>query len=911
MQVRIRNLAQTVLETATIPVGGGSVPALNSYTFASQVAGTYYLEAFNPSSCGVSYAFQCYDDDNDGVCNGSDLCANTPTGEGVNNDGCSCSQVTVDDGDVCTLDECLNGNVTNTFQDADNDLTCDANDGCPNDPNKIAPGQCGCGVADTDSDGDLTADCNDGCPNDPNKIAPGICGCGVADTDSDGDLTADCNDGCPNDPNKIAPGICGCGVADTDSDGDLTADCNDGCPNDPNKIAPGNCGCGNPEPGATCDDGNANTTGDVIQANCICEGTPIGATDCNGIVGGPAQPGTPCDDLNACTVNDVYTGAYPNCGCAGTPVDPDDGDPCTLDSCDPFTGVSHIFQDADGDLTCDANDGCPNDPNKIAPGICGCGVADTDSDGDLTADCNDGCPNDPNKVAPGNCGCGNPEPGATCDDGNANTTGDVIQANCTCEGTPIGGCTNNLILEFQNDANPALVTWTVLDVTGTTTVDSGTDIFPANSIGTQAICLPDGCYQLRVTDNAGDGLLGYTLSETGANGQRIIDNAQNMITGVSQIANGEAFCVPIGDDRLIYGNCDKLDWVTNKFIVAAENAAVTAAYATPSLRSSSGYLFWFFDPNGAYSFRRFRKHSESDGYGTGALRANHFRINSWVNTPSSPHLPDGMLLNVRIMGRVNWSWTTWGPACQFKMDAALAACPSVNLRDNPNLTEYSCGVNRVFGGSNNWTNRVTATQPQPVPSVSSSLVRFQFRFRIPSENICIVRPPQTSPRLYMNWSAASGPQLECSRQYEVDVRVSLDGGATWCFGAATPSCVAPVTPWGTVCMVNITSSTNCPGELQEGSSNLATQDGNLTMYPNPNRGDQLYINLSAVDADVNTVSVDIYDLTGKRISARTIAVQDGFLNTVMDLNGEIAGGLYMVNITAGDKTYTERLVIQP
>jgi hypothetical protein len=31
----------------------------------------------------------------------------------------------------------------------------------------------------------------------------------------------------------------------------------------------------------------------------------------------------------------------------------------------------------------------------------------------------------------------------------------------------------------------------------------------------------------------------------------------------------------------------------------------------------------------------------------------------------------------------------------------------------------------------------------------------------------------------------------------------------------------------------------------------------------------------------------------------------------MDLNGEIAGGLYMVNITAGDKTYTERLVIQP
>jgi hypothetical protein len=44
--------------------------------------------------------------------------------------------------------------------------------------------------------------------------------------------------------------------------------------------------------------------------------------------------------------------------------------------------------------------------------------------------------------------------------------------------------------------------------------------------------------------------------------------------------------------------------------------------------------------------------------------------------------------------------------------------------------------------------------------------------------------------------------------------------------------------------------------------------------------------LRAVDADVNTVSVDIYDLTGKRVSARTIAVQDGFVNTAMDLNGD-------------------------
>src|SRR5690606_11460204 len=134
-------------------------------------------------------------------------------------------------------------------------------------------------------------------------------------------------------------------------------------------------GCpGGPEPGTACDDGNGATSGDMIQLDCTC----AGVLDCT--------PGAACDDLNACTTGEVFDA---NCNCAGgTAVDPDDGDPCTLDSCDPVTGVSNIFQDADGDGTCDANDGCP----------------------------------------------GGPEPGTACNDGTACTTGDVIQLDCTCAG---------------------------------------------------------------------------------------------------------------------------------------------------------------------------------------------------------------------------------------------------------------------------------------------------------------------------------------------------------------------------------------------------------------------------------------------------------------------------------------------
>ncbi|MBK8228949.1 MAG: T9SS type A sorting domain-containing protein [Flavobacteriales bacterium] len=93
---------------------------------------------------------------------------------------------------------------------------------------------------------------------------------------------------------------------------------------------------------------------------------------------------------------------------------------------------------------------------------------------------------------------------------------------------------------------------------------------------------------------------------------------------------------------------------------------------------------------------------------------------------------------------------------------------------------------------------------------------------------------------------------------------------------------------------------------------VAAEAGRMTMFPNPNRGDQLFVNIEGIDATLQTVSVDIYDAFGKRVSARTIAVNgDGFLNATMQLNGELAAGLYTVSIAAGEQLFNERLVVQP
>lgn len=139
-----------------------------------------------------------------------------------------------------------------TFADDDGDGVANCGDGCPDDPNKTAPGSCGCGTPDDDTDSDGVPDCNDpcpeavdtdndgvedcldGCPDDPDKLMPGACGCGSPDNDADGDGIPDCNDDCPNDPGKVTAGLCGCGSADVDSDGDGWLDCFDNCPNAPN-----------------------------------------------------------------------------------------------------------------------------------------------------------------------------------------------------------------------------------------------------------------------------------------------------------------------------------------------------------------------------------------------------------------------------------------------------------------------------------------------------------------------------------------------------------------------------------------------------------------------------------------------------------------------------------------------------
>ncbi len=447
--------------------------------------------------------------------------------------------------------------------------------------------------------------------------------------------------------------------------------------------------------------------------------------------------------------------------------------------------------------------------------------------------------------------------------------------------------TNNLTLEFQTDGAPNETTWEIRTEGTNELISTGGPLVAPFGIETNFACLPDGCFTLRVLDSAGDGMTtgGYILRTTGSN-LRIIDNRNNFNTGsVSTVSGGQGFCLPLSNDKLVYTSCDKLDWINGQYVVASPNPAVSAEWIVGGSNAvqdnNSGYEFWIFDPNGSYSFRRFRSHNVSDGFGpASATRACHMKLNNW--TPAS-HVPANTLMNVRVRARINGVNGEFGPACRLEIDPVLAACPQTKLMDIPGNQFYSCGATRVWGANN-------YVHARPVAGAN----RYQFRFRLPAEGFEVVRQANTY-FVQLNWTVLP---LQDGKTYDVDVRISKDGGLTWCTSAD---------PWGDVCLLTID---NTPAG--SGNQNFAAEGAaELRMFPNPNRGDQVTLSLSTVEEGVNTVSVDIYDLAGARVSARTIAVAGSQVNTVLDLNGELAAGMYLVNITAGETVYTERLVIQP
>ena len=304
-----------------------------------------------------------------------------------------------DDGNLCTTDYCdpSSGCVFTINSTPCNDgNTCTTDDACTG-------GACTGGPALVCNDGNVCTD--DSCLPDS--------GCIFATN------TIPCDDG-----NACTTGdVCGGGQCA----GPQSVSCDDSKICTLDSCDP-QAGCVHLPLDAICDDSSACTVGDKCADGACVPGLPLDCNDanvctddqCNPAVGcehGAAGGG--CDDGNACTEDDVCAGGQ--CG-PGDPVSCADGNVCTEDICYPDTGCANEPQDGacTDENACTVNDACLN-------GQCASGGPLQCDDGDKCTQ--NSCAPDSGCVYPPIspcCGNGVVEAGEECDDGN-----EVNNDNCS------------------------------------------------------------------------------------------------------------------------------------------------------------------------------------------------------------------------------------------------------------------------------------------------------------------------------------------------------------------------------------------------------------------------------------------------------------------------------------------------
>jgi hypothetical protein len=79
------------------------------------------------------------------------------------------------------------------------------------------------------------------------------------------------------------------------------------------------------------------------------------------------------------------------------------------------------------------------------------------------------------------------------------------------------------------------------------------------------------------------------------------------------------------------------------------------------------------------------------------------------------------------------------------------------------------------------------------------------------------------------------------------------------------------------------------------------------IYPNPNNGEMVYINVSGLDD--NALDLRIFDAFGKLVTEKQYAVE-GSLNTVLVFEQRLVSGLYTIELRSGSTILKEKMVVQ-
>ena len=430
-------------------------------------------------------------------------------------------------------------------------------------------------------------------------------------------------------------------------------------------------------------------------------------------------------------------------------------------------------------------------------------------------------------------------------------------------------------------------TWEVYDALEIAPIASGGPYTDLGGPGTQqnsvTLCLPltfGNCFTLRVQDAFGDGmccLYGVGTWEVRSPGGDLLISdvfqgsgtlAGSSDNGGSDSPNatnpsytGHEFCLPKGPADIESGECDNFTNALNNKVYAVQAPG------------TGPYQFEFTNPDFGFRRRisvtpRYVKFSQMQTQPL--IAGTHYFARARRDAASDGYFNDN-----------------WGSGCNMGLDPALVPGCGQLINDIGSPT-HSCGVTKSFG----YSDKVWA---QPV--LGATQYRFRFVGSIDPDGPSGPMAPSLGARQItqasyvrvLNWFTYT---LVDGETYAVTVEVFVSG--SWS-GFCGPSC-------------NVTID-NPPAFA--GRDVEMTTDSDVQLYPNPVRDGNVNLVLNGLSGLENTVTVDIYDVFGKLVYNRSIGTEGATqVSTVLALGNSLASGLYMVDITMGDRHSIQRLSIQ-
>lgn len=226
--------------------------------------------------------------------------------------------------------------------------------------------------------------------------------------------------------------------------------------------------------------------------------------------------------------------------------------------------------------------------------------------------------------------------------------------------------------------------------------------------------------------------------------------------------------------------------------------------------------------------------------------------------------------DVSVRAFVDGAFTAFGPSCPI-------TSPSTPVTE----------INPVFC---NTTLASISTEIRAIPIAGATQYEFQLVPQGGGSTINFVSP--TNFRLkfsqFTGWTS--------NTTYDVSVRAFVNGAFT-AFGTSCPI----TSPGSTMSreINDIADNGSFPNDLYT--------DFDMSIYPNPNQGQSVYLELQGLTPNAQSY---VTDLSGRTILYKSLNNDSQNINAILEFNDKLSPGFYFISVISGSKKITKKLIVQ-